>query len=82
MMFFLNSSDTQGKIHHEEFVALGKKHNVPTLIARDGVHPSNTAAFSDDYSEEALRNNGYGLRNYLTLLAYAAVIDKVCQPVR
>jgi L-seryl-tRNA(Ser) seleniumtransferase len=31
MMFFLNSSDPRGKIHHEEFVALGKKHNVPTL---------------------------------------------------
>ena len=32
MMFFLNSSDPQGKIHHEEFVAIGKKHKVPTLI--------------------------------------------------
>jgi L-seryl-tRNA(Ser) seleniumtransferase len=32
MMFFLNASDPQGKIHHEEFVALGKKHQVPTLI--------------------------------------------------
>src|SRR5439155_4682724 len=32
MIFFLNSSDPQGKIHHEEFVALGKKHNIPTLI--------------------------------------------------
>jgi len=32
MLFFLNSSDPQGKIHHEQFVALGKKHNVPTLI--------------------------------------------------
>jgi seryl-tRNA(Sec) selenium transferase len=32
MMFFLNSADPLGKIHHEEFVAIGKKHNVPTLI--------------------------------------------------
>jgi len=32
MLFFLNSSDPQGKIHHEEFVALGKKHKIPTLI--------------------------------------------------
>jgi L-seryl-tRNA(Ser) seleniumtransferase len=32
MMFFLNSSDPRGKVHHEEFVAIGKKHNVPTLI--------------------------------------------------
>jgi uncharacterized pyridoxal phosphate-dependent enzyme len=32
MMFFLNSSDPMGKIHHEEFVAIGKKHKIPTLI--------------------------------------------------
>ena len=32
MMFFLNSADPEGKVHHEEFVAIGKKHNVPTLI--------------------------------------------------
>jgi L-seryl-tRNA(Ser) seleniumtransferase len=32
LMFFLNSSDPQGKIHHEDFVALGKKHRIPTLI--------------------------------------------------
>src|SRR4051794_23189902 len=32
MMFFLNSSDPQGKVHHEEFVEVGKKHGVPTLI--------------------------------------------------
>jgi L-seryl-tRNA(Ser) seleniumtransferase len=32
LLFFLNSSDPQGKIHHEEFVEIAKKHNVPTLI--------------------------------------------------
>jgi L-seryl-tRNA(Ser) seleniumtransferase len=32
MMFFLNSSDPRGKIHHEEFIAVGKKHKIPTLI--------------------------------------------------
>jgi L-seryl-tRNA(Ser) seleniumtransferase len=32
MMFFLNSADPQGKIHHEDFIAIGKKHNVPTLL--------------------------------------------------
>jgi len=31
MMFFFNAADPRGKIHHEEFVALGKKHKVPTL---------------------------------------------------
>jgi L-seryl-tRNA(Ser) seleniumtransferase len=32
MMFFLNAAGPQGKVHHEEFVALGRKHKVPTLI--------------------------------------------------
>jgi uncharacterized pyridoxal phosphate-dependent enzyme len=32
MMFFLNAADSRGKIDHEEFVALGKKHDLPTLI--------------------------------------------------
>src|SRR5262249_45045081 len=32
MMFFLNAADPQGRIHHEEFVEIGKKHRVPTLI--------------------------------------------------
>src|SRR4249920_1500211 len=31
MMFFLNASNPRGKIQHEEFVALGKKHKIPTL---------------------------------------------------
>lgn len=57
----------------------GNEYDVPTLIARDGVHPSNPRTHSGDYSEEALRNSGYALRNYLTLLAYAEVIEKVCK---
>jgi hypothetical protein len=51
-------------------------YEVPTLISRDGVHPSNPRAHRD-FSEESLRKNGFLLRNYLTLLAYAEVIDKV-----
>ncbi len=31
MMFFYNAADPRGKIHHEEFVEIGKKHGVPTL---------------------------------------------------
>jgi L-seryl-tRNA(Ser) seleniumtransferase len=31
MMFFFNAADPRGKIRHEEFVALGKKHKIPTL---------------------------------------------------
>lgn len=52
-------------------------YEVPTLISRDGVHPSNPRAFTNDFSEEALRTHGFGLRNYLTLLSYAAAIEKL-----
>jgi hypothetical protein len=33
-----------------------------------------------DFSPEALRCSGYGLRNYLTVLRYAEVIDKILAP--
>ena len=56
----------------------GSEYEVPTLIARDGVHPSNPRAHQD-YSAESLRCNGYALRNYLTLREYAAVIRQVLQ---
>jgi hypothetical protein len=59
--------------------ARGSEYDVPTLIARDGVHPSNPRGAANDFSEESLRTNGYALRNYLTLLAYADVIRHVCQ---
>jgi lysophospholipase L1-like esterase len=53
----------------------GSEYEVPTLIARDGVHPSNPRAYQD-YSDKSLSRNGYALRNYLTLLAYAEVVRK------
>jgi hypothetical protein len=56
----------------------GSEYEVPTLIARDGVHPSYPRNVQG-YSEEALRHNGYALRSYLTLLAYADVIREVLQ---
>lgn len=56
----------------------GDEYQVPTLICRDGVHPSNPSTHQD-YSEESLRTNGYVLRTYLTLQAYADVIRKVLQ---
>ncbi len=59
----------------------GDEYQVPTLIARDGVHPSNPKQYSNVYSEAALRENGFGLRNYLTVLAYADVIGKVMKSV-
>jgi len=48
-------------------------------IARDGVHPSNPKRFANTYSDAALRENGFSLRNYLTVLAYGEVIEKVLQ---
>ncbi|KKL54154.1 hypothetical protein LCGC14_2268260 [marine sediment metagenome] len=53
---------------------------VPTLLSRDGTHPSNPAKWVKDFSEEALNNSGYTLRNYMTLRMYAQVIAKAYQP--
>jgi len=55
-------------------------YQVPTLISRDGVHPSNPREFVNDFSAEGLRSNGFTLRNYLTLLRYAEVIRWVLRP--
>lgn len=54
----------------------GSEYEVPTLISRDGVHPSFPKAHQD-YSDESLSKNGYALRNFLTLLAYGQVIERV-----
>lgn len=57
----------------------GGEYEVPTLLARDGVHPSNPRGHRD-FSEDSLKKNGYLLRNYVTLLAYADVIRQVLGP--
>jgi lysophospholipase L1-like esterase len=57
-----------------------KGYDVPTLISRDGVHPSNPKQWTSDFSPEGLRNNGFALRNYLTLMKYAEVIERVLGP--
>ena len=62
----------------EKFSAY-KGYDVPTLIACDGVHPSNPKKYSATYSEEALRCNGFSLRNYLVVTTYAEVIRKVLE---
>ncbi len=46
---------------------------MPTLIARDGVHPSNPKKFRNDYSDKSLKYNGFALRNYLALTKSAEV---------
>ncbi|HKI37327.1 MAG TPA: GDSL-type esterase/lipase family protein [Gemmataceae bacterium] len=56
--------------------APGGEYEVPTPIARDGVHPSNPKKYQT-YDEEGLSHNGYVLRNYLVLRAYDEVIGKV-----
>ncbi|HUE71214.1 MAG TPA: SGNH/GDSL hydrolase family protein [Pirellulaceae bacterium] len=55
----------------------GSEYEVPTLICRDGVHPSFPKAHQD-FSDESLSKNGYQLRTYLTLLAYDDVLKLVC----
>jgi len=60
--------------------APGDEYQVPTLMARDGVHPSNPTRWVNDFSADGLKHNGYGLRNYLTLIAYAQVVGNVLQP--
>jgi lysophospholipase L1-like esterase len=52
-------------------------YQVATLMARDGLHPSNPSQFSNDFSTTSLNSSGYGLRNYLTLRSYADLIAKV-----
>jgi lysophospholipase L1-like esterase len=68
-------NDWDGRL--EEFARPKDVYDVPTLIAADGVHPSNSKPHQNDFSPEALRSNGYNLRNYLTLRAYARVIREV-----
>jgi hypothetical protein len=59
-----------------QFAQFEDVYEVPTLVSRDGVHPSNPRAHRD-FSEESLDKNGYLLRNYMTLRAYAEVIENV-----
>ena len=49
LLWFLNIQSDQGKITHEEWVSLGKKHNIPTMIdiAADVPPVSNLWKFND-----------------------------------
>jgi len=58
----------------------GGTYDVPTLISRDGVHPSNPKQWQGDYSAQGLRRNGFVLRNYVVLHAYARAIRSVLKP--
>jgi hypothetical protein len=61
--------------------APGDEYNVPTLIARDGVHPSNPRLYTG-YSDRDLNHNGYALRNAMTTSCYAKVIRQALRPQR
>lgn len=53
-------------------------YEVPTLIARDGIHLSNWAAGRNNFDvQEGLNKNGLTLRNYLTLQKMYEVYEKV-----
>jgi lysophospholipase L1-like esterase len=54
----------------------GNEYQVPTLISRDGVHPSYPEKYHD-FSEDSLSHNGFNLRSYLSLMTYAEVIRRL-----
>lgn len=57
-----------------------KGYDVPTLVSRDGTHPSNPRKYLNDFSEPALSASGYGLRDYMTLRTYSQVVTEVLRP--
>jgi len=64
MMFFLNYAAPKGKIQHEEWVALGKKHNIPTMIdmAADVPPVENLWKYNDMGFDLVCISGGKGLR--------------------
>jgi lysophospholipase L1-like esterase len=71
--------DWDGSLPQFKEAAKEDAYQAPTLIAGDGVHPSNPSKFGD-YTEESLRSNGYSLRNYLTLMKYTELLRSVLKP--
>lgn len=72
-------NDWDGSLPQFREAARQDEYQVPTLIAADGLHPSNPGKYAD-WSEESLRHNGYALRSYLTLMKYAEVLRDVIKP--
>ena len=64
MMFFLNSAGDKGKIEWDEFVELGKKHGIPTLIdaAADVPPAENLFRFTKMGFDLVAFSGGKGLR--------------------
>ena len=64
MMFFLNGAGNKGQIEWDEFVALGKKHDIPTLIdaAADVPPAENLFRFTKMGFDLVAFSGGKGLR--------------------
>ena len=64
MLWFLNANTDQGEIKREEFVALGKKHNIPTFIdcAADVPPVENLFRFTKMGFDLVAFSGGKGLR--------------------
>jgi hypothetical protein len=73
--------DWNGSLPQFKAEAAKDVYSVRTLVAGDGVHPSNPSKFQD-YSEESLNKNGYQLRTVMTLNAYANLIRFVLVPAK
>ncbi|MEI6048495.1 MAG: aminotransferase class V-fold PLP-dependent enzyme [Bacteroidota bacterium] len=63
MMWFLNYAGPNGKIKDKEWVALGKKHNIPTMIdmAADSTPVENLTKFNDMGFDLVCVSGGKGL---------------------
>ena len=64
MMWFLNYAGPDGKIQDKEWVALGKKHNIPTMIdmAADATPVENLWKFNDMGFDLVCISGGKGIR--------------------
>lgn len=64
MMWFLNYAGPDGKISNEEWVALGKKHNIPTMIdmAADATPVSNLWKYNEMGFDLVCVSGGKGIR--------------------
>jgi seryl-tRNA(Sec) selenium transferase len=64
MMWFLNYAGPSGEIQHEEWIALGKKHNIPTMIdiAADVPPVENLWKYNDLGFDLVCISGGKGLR--------------------
>ena len=66
---------------YQEMMARQPTDFAKTLLG-DGLHPSYPSEYQRDFSDEALKQSGYTLRNYLTLRKYHEVYEKVLSQVK